>query len=334
MDEFADIIFDTSAPMLPLYERRQPTRVLLFSRGAPMDLSLSKRGLQCLRLTVKTRLISRPQTNTHYWASGDMAWWFWAARVVLDYLHELLTSPHPIAKSHVYSLSLSGPWRCGRWKSDATWLSRFIHHSYSCSEGSFLYPYARWLDKHLMYRRDFLRFDIFLLQCWSQMNLSPEEKGTVGTISFINEQPPEVCLYVLDMYMERVAPVPYRREPREPAASDRCTAYPHADLDSWHELHPDHDAYHRYSFKKYASHLFRELILELETALVSTISRSLPPECFYSFVEQRCNLMQTRLDSFIDCFMFFAQRQWEMDEAAGTMTTTDEVNIDMRRHWH
>lgn len=263
-----------------------------------------------------------------------MAWWFWAARVVLDQLHEILTCPHPLAKSGIYTISLSGPWRCGRWKSDATWLSRFIHHSYSNIEGSFLHSYASWVDKHLMNRRDFLYFDIFLLQCWSQMNLGPEQKRTVDTISFINEQPPEVCLYVLDSYMEGVAPDPYRREPEEPDASNRCTAYPHADLDSWYELHPDHDPYHRYSFKRYAFHLARELKLELETAQVLNMSRSLPPECFDSFVEQRCNFMQARLDSYIDCFMFFARRQWEMDdEAAGPAPPTDESDTD-RRHWH
>ncbi|KAG8157837.1 hypothetical protein KVR01_012499 [Diaporthe batatas] len=311
-DEFSDLVFDTSAPTMPQDERSLPTRPLLFSDGAPMCKSLSKGGFQCLRLTVKTRLIEQPQGNTHYWASGEMAWWFYAARVVLEHLHGVLTSPRPFAKSYIYLLCLSGPWRCGPWKSDATWLSRVIHHSYGCVEGSFLHPYAPWIDKHLMDRRDFLRFDIFLLQCWSQMEMDSARKRTVDTISFINEQPPEVCFYVLDRYMERVAPSPYRRGPDEPSASDRRTAYPRADLDAWSDLHPDLDAGHRVSFTEYACHLAKELALELKAVQVLVRSWLLPPERVSSLFQKRCVFMQTRLDSYIDCFIAFAQRQLEI----------------------
>ncbi|POS69079.1 hypothetical protein DHEL01_v212525 [Diaporthe helianthi] len=342
MDEFADLIFDTSAPALPPYERRQPRRPLLFSMGAPMAHSLSKSGHEFLRLTVKTRLISQPQPNTHYWASGDMAWWFWAARVVLNNLHGVLTSPQSIAKSHIYALSMCGPWRCGSWRSDATWLSRFIHVSYSAIQGSFLYPYVRWVDKHLMNRRDFLRFDIFLLQCWSQMDLNPEQKATVDTISFINEQPPEVCLYVLDSYMERTAPDPRRPPPQAPATNGRSTAYPRADLDSWYEVHPDHADYQRDMFWEYARHLARELLLDLEAAQVLNttsspglaLTRSLRAPCVWAIIGERCNYMQTRLDSYIDCVLVFKQRLWEMERAASPVKPTNEVDTDLGCHGH
>lgn len=142
-----------------------------------------------------------------------MAWWFSAAKQVLDDLHQILTRQSSADKSHLYNASLCGPWRCGPWKSDATWLSRFIHCFYE-TEGTILHRYRNWVDKHLIDCRDDLRFDIFLLQCWSEMALDSEHKSTFEIIYSINDESPEICTEVNQLVHGQDSPQLTRRTVR------------------------------------------------------------------------------------------------------------------------
>lgn len=147
-----------------------------------------------------------------------MDWWFSAARRVLEDLHPLLTRQSFADSAQLYRVSLCSPWRCGPWKSDVTWLSRFIHR-YCEAEGTSLYPFRNKVDKHLKGLPDTLRFDMFLLQCWSKMALEPEQQRTFETIYEINDEAPEICMEAIRAYMDTMAPDSEHRQPQEPGAN-------------------------------------------------------------------------------------------------------------------
>lgn len=306
MIEGADFIYDSSGSPIACHERKEPTHDLKFSGGSPITpAQLSDRQQQCLRLTVDTRLFESPALWSHYWFSGDMDWWSSAAKAVLDYIHVLLTRQNHDDKSFLFSVSLCGPWRCGPWKSDATWLSRFMHR-YCEAEGAILHPVRDEVDKHLKDIPDTLHFDIFLLQCWSEMTLSPEQKSTLDTIKHINEKAPEICVEALQAHMDMTAPAPEQRyRLRDPGANDPWIARPSARLDEWADLQPELAREHLAMFMEYKGHLMAEYELELEAGLMG------------EHHGRGLLRLSDRVSAYIDCVVIQAQRELGMVRGPG-----------------
>lgn len=208
-----EFLFIPSGFPSAIHERKQPTWDLIFSGSSPLPpLQRCERQQDCLHLTASTRLFESPGPNNHYWFSKDMSWWFSAAKQVLDDLHRLLTSQSQADRSFLYRVSV-----CGPWKSQVTWLSRFIHRYYE-TKGTFLHRFRSKVDKHRKDHPDTLHFDVFLLQCWSEMALSPEQRSTFLTIDGINEKAPGICTKAIQAHMHRIylhsGPGKRHQEPR------------------------------------------------------------------------------------------------------------------------
>ncbi|KAL1862917.1 hypothetical protein Daus18300_008247 [Diaporthe australafricana] len=199
---------------------QKPPHDLWFSGGSPLHPSqLCTRQQRFLRLTVRTRLFESAKPSTHYWFSSDMEWWFSVAKQVLDDIHLLLTRQSPADKARLCEVFLCRDLVRGPWN-DKTWLSHFIHRYYT-TEGTILYPFRNQVDKHLKNLPDTLRFDIFLLQCWSKMTLSPEQKRTFETIYEMNDEAMGGCMKTMQAYIERTRDTtinPNRLAPSSPGA--------------------------------------------------------------------------------------------------------------------
>lgn len=322
----ADFLFSPSGPITACRERKEPTEDLWFSGGSPIaPLQLTQRQQRCLRLTVGTRLFESPSPSTHYWFSRDMEWWFSAAKQVLDDIHQLLLRQNDADKFFLLWTSLRGPWRCGTWKSEVTWLSRFIYRYYK-TEGRILHPFRNMVDKHLKDHPDTLRFDIFLLQCWSEMRskmiLSLEQQRTFETILRINDEGPEVCMRAMETRMDILAPAQEQGDqPRGSGASPTpWIPNPSQDLDTWAHLQPELAREHRVMFMDYTRHLRRECELALEEYSLRT--RGSPP------TENRreeplafcLRFMSARIVSYIDSVITLAQR--ELGMVCGTRSSS------------
>jgi hypothetical protein len=107
------------------------------------------------------------------------------------------------------------------------------------------------------------------------MDLDPEQKTTFDTIYSVNDEPPEICMEVIDKYMDRIAPNSRGEQPEEPGSNDPWIAHPAVDLDRWQELQP-----------------------ELARETVDALTRSCPHACFESFFQTdaatSCRLDLTR----------------------------------------
>lgn len=192
-----DISFHPSGYFTAPNAGKKPPHDLWFSCGSPLyPMQLCSRQQRCMYLTVRTRLFESPKPSTHYWFSRDMEWWFSVAKQVLDDVHLLLTRQSSADKARLYEVFLRGDWVRGPWNSDTTWLSRFIHRYYAV-EGTVLYPFRNKVDKHLKDLPDTLRFDVFLLQCWSQMALASEQKRTFEIIYEMNDEAMETCMEII-----------------------------------------------------------------------------------------------------------------------------------------
>lgn len=338
MIEEADFVFAPWGPTTTCRERKAPTDDLSFSGGSPIvPLQLIHRQQRCLRLTVGTRLFESPSPNTHYWFSQDMEWWFSAARQVLDDIHMLLMRQNDADKSFLFWTSLSGPWRCGTWKSEATWLSRFIHRYYQ-DEGKFLHPFRNKVDKHLKEIPDTLRFDIFLLQCWSEMrsemHLSPEEQ-TFFTILAMNDESPEVCMQAIQARMDSLALVQEQEDqPQEPQASPQpWIPRPSQDLDQWAHLQPELHREHRVMFRDYTRHLRRECEIQLEEYALRTMG--LPPtEDRHGDLVAFCQrFMVTRILSYMDSVITLAQRELGMVRGTRSSSSASSSSSTWTAMW-
>lgn len=316
----ADFVFTPWGPTTTCHERKAPTDDLWFSGGSPIvPLQLIHRQQRCLRLTVGTRLFESPSPNTHYWFSQDMEWWVSAAKQVLDDIHQLLLSQNDNDESFLLWTSLSGPWRCGTWKSEATWLSRFIFRFYE-AEGTFLHPLRNKVDKHLKDIPDTLRFDIFLLQCWSEMRsgmrLSLGQEATFETILAMNEKGPEVCLRAIQARMDSIALAREQRDQPQGPRADSPPPWipnPSQDLDGWARLQPELAREHRVMFMDYTRHLRRECELQLEEYALRTRGSLLPTEDRRGDLIAFClRFMATRILSYIDSVIILAQREMGM----------------------
>lgn len=128
------------------------------------------------------------------------------------------------------------------------------------------------------------------------MDLDPEQKTTFDTIYSVNDEPPEICMEVIDKYMDRIAPNSRGEQPEEPGSNDPWIAHPAVDLDRWQEIQPELAREHRLMFIEYARHLSAKFELELET--VDVLTRSCPHACVESFFQTdaatSCRLDLTR----------------------------------------
>lgn len=288
------------------HERKEPTHDLIFSGGSPIvPLQLSQRQQRCLRLTVNTRLFESPGPNTHYWYSRDMDWWFSAAKQVLDDLHRLLTSQNHADRSLLLRVSLCGPWRCGPWKSQVTWLSRFIHRYYE-TNGTFLHPFRSRVDKHLKDHPDPLHFDAFLLQCWSEMTLSVDQRRTFLTIEYLNDKAPEICADAIRAYINRMALFSVHGEQHLGLCDhEPWISRPAANLETWARFQPELNREHRAMFMEYARHLIAEFNLDREAAPLG--SREWSPR--HDEMLARLRGIERRINSYINCVVVLAQRE-------------------------
>ncbi|KAG6358028.1 hypothetical protein INS49_013912 [Diaporthe citri] len=296
------------------HERQNPTHDLIYSGGSPIaPLQLSQRQQLCLRLTVNTRLFESPNPNTHYWYSRDMDWWFSAAKQVLDDLHRLLSSQSPADRSFLFRVSLCGPWRCGPWKSQVTWLSRFIHRYYE-ARGTVLHRFRSRVDKHLKDHPDPLYFDAFLLQCWSEMTLSLEQESTLATIERINDEAPEICVKVIQAHMRRIA---RHYGHQGPCVDEPWIPDPAANIKEWARLQPELAGEHRAMFLHYARHLVAESVLDREAAYLRVDSRESSQRHDEDLRALHLRAMTHRLISYIDCVIILAQREVGMVRCVG-----------------
>ncbi|KAI3392466.1 hypothetical protein diail_5682 [Diaporthe ilicicola] len=334
-----DILFHPSGSLTVLDERGEPTHGLSFSCGSPMSpIQLRDRQQKYLPLTVKTRLFESPTPETHYWFSRDMEWWSSAAKQVLDDIHLLLTRHCSADMSRLYTVSLCGPWNCGPWKSDATWLSRFIHR-YCADEGTTLYTFRNKVDKHLKDKPDTLRFDVFLLQCWSEMALSAQQQRTFETIYELNDEAPEVSMNIILAFTENSGRANQAQQPgvSEPSShlshtspNDPHISYPAAHLDQWAILQPELAREHEMMFQEYAHHLIAEYELEFETYPVPNPDS--PPEIMENHIRE-CILAQIdKLVSYINCVITLAQQDLEMVTdpglSSGSSSVAESLSLD------
>lgn len=310
------VIYGCLGCTIPYYEREEPTHDLYFSGGSPLvPAQLSDRQQRCLSLTVDTRLFESPNPWSHYWFSRDMDWWASTAKMVLDDLHLLLTRHGDEGKSFLFKVSLFGPWRCGPWKSDATWLSRFVHRYYE-AEGTVLHPLRNKVDKHLKDVPDTLRFDIFLLQCWSDLVLSEEQESTRDLIGRINEEPPEICVEAIQKHMDMLAPAEEQRyRLRDPMANEPWLTRPSARLDDWARLQPELARENQAMFMEYTRHLITECELELEEGLLG--SRNFPRERRNAHFVRSLVRISSRIVAYIDCVIILAQQELGMVRGPG-----------------
>lgn len=188
-----------------------------------------------------------------------------------------------------------------------------------------------------------MRFDIFLLQCWSEMALDLEHERTFRSISFINDKPPEICMDEVTRYMDRIAPDTQGERLEEPRVSGPWTAHETMGLDRWQDLQPKLAHEHRLMFVDYARHLSAEFALEIEAIRVFT--KSCPTGCFKGFLNRRSRFLQAQLNSYIDYVVILAQRDLGMGTTPslssgslitaslpGPATTTNEMDIDPLLH--
>lgn len=281
-----------------------------------------------------------------------MEWWYSAAKQVLNDIHRLLLRQKDADKSFLFWTSLCGPWRCGTWKSEATWLSRFIHRYYE-AEGTVLHPFRNKVDKHLRDIPDTLRFDIFLLQCWSEMRsemgLSEEQEKTFLTILAMNNESPEVCMQAIQARIDSLALVQEEEQGDQPqeaqASPPPWIPKPSQDLDLWAHLQPELHREHRVMFLEYTRHLRRECELQLEEYALRT-GGLLPTEDRRADLVAFClRFMATRILSYIDSVIILAQRELGMvrgprssssEESPSTWTVMwlrRERSEAAARHW-
>lgn len=302
------------APAVDLKEQKKPTHGLVFSGGsprAPYALRLWERQHQCLRLTINTRLSESLDPGTHYWFSKDMSWWSSAAKRVLDDIHLLLTRQSHGDKTLLFRVCLRGPWRCGPWKSDATWLSRFIHHYYK-GQGTILHPVRQRIDKHRKDFPDTVHFDLFLLQCWHEGFFSGDQARTYEIIERINNKAPKICLSTIQGYMNSIAPASAQQEQHQgPLNNDTWITIPHANLAQWDQCQRLLAQAHRALFADYARHLMAELKLELERRFPD--GWDFPPQSREAYLSRRRRRqMARRMVAYVDCVIILAQRELGM----------------------
>ncbi|ROW07265.1 hypothetical protein VMCG_03767 [Cytospora schulzeri] len=184
MSEVSGVLFHPKCSPRACHERQVPTDTLKFSNGDPFDSTrLRQQKSQCVRSTVTAKLLGSVPHTTHYWHSGDMAWWFSAAKQVFHDAQSLLDKNDPDAIPFTYDSvpnMLRHPDRA-----KMNWLSCFVQLCLR-KEGSILHPAQAMVrtpcdDSGLA---DTLRFDVFLLECWSRMGFSSQKDRT--TIQTIN----------------------------------------------------------------------------------------------------------------------------------------------------
>ncbi|ROV95612.1 hypothetical protein VSDG_05271 [Cytospora chrysosperma] len=166
------------------HERELPTDTLKFNNGERLfPARLRQQNSQCVQSTTTTKLFESAPFAIHYWYSRDMAWWVSAARQVFHDAQALLTKGDPDATpfTHLCTPNLLRHPESAK----LSWLSCFVRLRLH-KEGSILHP-ARGMVRTPCDETglpDTLRFDVFLLECWSRMDLdSQEDMATLQTIN-------------------------------------------------------------------------------------------------------------------------------------------------------
>lgn len=243
-----------------------------------------------------------------------MGWWYSAARQVFNDLHRLLTSQSQADKSFLFKVSVCGPWRCGPWKSQVTWLSRFIHHYYE-ARGTALHRFRSKVDKHGKDHPDTLHFDVFLLQYWSQLTLSLEQESTLTTIERINDEAPEICVEGIQTYMRRIARHYGRGEWHQGACVDEpWIPHPAANIKEWTRLQPELAREHYAMFLEYFLYLVAEYKLDREAA---SLDVGWSQRRDKDLLALHLRAMKHRIYSYIDCVIILAQRELGMVRCVG-----------------
>lgn len=249
-----------------------------------------------------------------------MDWWFSVAKQVLDDVHLLLTRQSHADRSFLSRVSLYGPWEF-----EVTWLSRFVHRYYE-AEGTILHPLRHKIDEHLRDIPPTLRFDIFLLQCWSEMTLCVEQRRTSEAIHELNELVPEVSMQRVHAHMNAMAADSGRGEQiQEPDPDDFWITNPAADLEFWAQLQPALAREHQALFVRYTR--FRIAVAELDLWTGFWGDRECPPALRDAHFLDLLRAMTDHVISYINYTIFLAQRDLGMVLHPNPSSGSDESSV-------
>lgn len=208
MSDFSGIFYQSVDSPEACHERELPTDILKFSCGNTLcPVRMWSRNSQCVQSINTIKLFESASPSTHYWHSKDMAWWFSAARQVFYDIQALLKKPD--LKATPFTLSRTSRLLHDPENARITWLSCIVQF-FLGREGTVLHPARAMIrtpgdDDGLP---DTLRFDKFLLECWSRMDLnSEEETALVRTIENLQAKFDtrwKVCIAAYQRHVYRV----------------------------------------------------------------------------------------------------------------------------------